>query len=420
MTMARIVPREPARRFAACVMAGMGIAVAFHAIMRIEGMSWPWTSFLFQEQDQFNDWYNSVAQAASGDPYYFHGRPALATYFPGAYLLFRVGTGMGQRLGVGLYVAISEALLAIAIFSMWFSKCSSASVARSEHDRETPLLLLLALLGSYPVLFALDRGNIDLWIACGCTVFVATLGGRRQTIGLVALAIGIAAKGYPAAFLGLLVERRDFRGVFVCILATAVISFVALLSFEGNLFSSIDGLRQNLHLFQERYVLGGDSLFATSDPYDAIRLFASGSLSAESVSSDAAASRLVPISAAVLQIYMPCVSLYALVSAVFVLVVPVAQWRRVTAVCLVAIMFPNVANDYKLCCLLPGLLLLLLNPISKRREGIALVLFAGLYIPKSYFFFNAASISMLINPVLLIALALVVMVDRPAWLHAWD
>jgi hypothetical protein len=99
--------------------------------------------------------------------------------------------------------------------------------------------------------------------------------------------------------------------------------------------------------------------------------------------------------------------------------VPAPAWRRVTALCLVAILFPNVATDYKLCCLMPGLLLLLLSPQSSRRETMARGLFCLLMIPKSYFFSHGHSISMFINPLLVLGLAWQVMVDRAAWRRAW-
>ena len=116
-----------------------------------------------------------------------------------------------------------------------------------------------------------------------------------------------------------------------------------------------------------------------------------------------------------LAIYTPLCGLFALVSAAFVLAVPAAAWRRVTAICLVVILFPNVANDYKLCCLLPGLFLLLMSARYSRRDLISLSLFCLLMVPKSYYFFKGHSIAMFINPVLLISLAWQVMADRDAW-----
>ena len=81
------------RKFAVWMLVCLSAALLYHAILGSMGMSWPWTSFLFMPQDRFNDWHNSVAQAASGDPYFFHGTPALAAYFPA---LIRFSTWAGD------------------------------------------------------------------------------------------------------------------------------------------------------------------------------------------------------------------------------------------------------------------------------------------------------------------------------------
>lgn len=411
--------RDPVARirgFACFVLLGLAIAAAFHARMQSIGLEWPWTSFLFMPGDRYNDWHNSVLQAASGDPYFSHITPALAAYFPGSYLLFDLATGMDRRTSMLLYLGISELLMVAAVFSIYFRNQVAGAGSPGRGRFELPMLLVLTLQCSYPLLFALDRGNLDPWIAFGCTLFVATRESRLRHLGLAVLGLCIAAKGYPAAFLALALARRDFGGLFFCVAVVLAVSLAGLLSFNGEISHSIAGLQFNLHLYRERYVLGPDSLFASSDPYNAIRLLASGLTSGQHVD----ARQLQLVSSAVLAVYTPLALLCAFCCTLFVLAVPVPAWRQVTAVALVAILFPNVANDYKLCCLFPGLLLLLLCDRYTRREQIALGLFALLMIPKSYYFFNSHPVSMFVNPVLLVALAWQVMGDRAAWRSAWQ
>jgi hypothetical protein len=410
--------RDPAtriRRFSFFVLLGLGIAVAYHAAMKSAGLQWPWTSFLFSQGDRYNDWHNSVAQAASGDPYFFRGTPALAAYFPGAYLIFGLAANLGRGASTLLYVCISEILLFAAVASMYAANWAWGGEPARRGRFELPLLLVLALQCSYPLMFAMDRGNIDLWIACGCTIFVATQTSRCRYLGLTLLAFCIAAKGYPAAFLLLPAARRDWTGLVFCAAVALCLSLAGLLAFRGGFSHNLAGLQVNLNLFYQRYILGEGSLFASSDPYNAIRLQLSGLASVPRPE----VPRLEWVSTDVLTVYSPFIFLYALLSAWFVLAVPVPAWRSVTAVCLVAILFPNVATDYKLCCLFPGLLLLLMSDSYSRREFIALGLFSLLMIPKSYYFFNGHPISMYINPALLIALAWQVLGDRTAWAGAW-
>lgn len=408
-------PTTRVRSFACFVLCGLVIALAFHGIMESRGFEWPWTSFLFMPGDRYNDWHNSVLQAASGDPYFSRQTPALAAYFPASYLVFDLASGMDRRMSTLLYLGISELLLVAAVFSLYFRNQVTATGTPNQGRFELPLLLVLTLQCSYPLLFALDRGNIDPWLACGCTLFVATQGSRFRHFGLAMLGLSIAAKGYPAAFLLLTLARREYKEVVFCWAVALAASLAGLLSFHGDIAHSVVGLESNLHLFHERYVLGVDSLFASSDPYNAIRLLASGLASGQGID----ASRLHLLSSTLLTIYNPLILLSALCCAAFVLLVRVPAWRQVTAVALLALLFPNLANDYKLCCLFPGLLLLLLSDRPTRRERVSLGLFALLMIPKSYYFLNGHPISMLINPMLLAALAWQVMGDRDAWRAAW-
>jgi hypothetical protein len=402
------------RRFARYVLLGLGAAVAFHLLMRRLGLHWPWTTFLYIAPARFGDWDYSVAQAASGHPYFHSGTPALAAYFPGAYLIFGWFGRLSDLGNISIYLGIGLLAVALAVLHAAVKRQRSTEPRRY---LEIPLLLV-ACVGSYPVLFALDRGNLDLLICGLCTLFVATDGGRFSGAGALALAIAIAAKGYPAAFLLLPLARRDYRSIAWCMAGAAALTLLGLVGMQGGIEHNLAGLRENLGLFHERYVLGDASLFASSDPYNAIRLIASGALRASS-SAGLDPDALRSVSIGVLAVYRPLSVLFALVSAGFILAVPAPAWRRVTAVCLIAILFPNVASDYKLCCLIPGLVLLLLNESDSRREVAAFWLFYLLMIPKSYYYLNGRSISMLINPLLLLGLAALVLADRAAWREAW-
>lgn len=392
------------RRFAYYVLCGLGCAVLYHAVLRWAGFEWPWNTFLFQPADRYNDWIHSVLLAASGDPYFFRGTPTLANYFPGAYLLFGIAGNWSTALGLIFYVGVGVGILMLAIFAM----CRLPNPA-SWHQRNAtgaPVVLFLAIGGSYPVLFAIDRGNLDLWIAGFCTLFVATQNTRFALAGWAALALAIAAKGYPAAFLLLLVARREFRSMASCVAGVCAVSWIGLETFHGNLAENLAGLRVNLDLFYERYVLGDASLFGSSDPYNAAR-FAVWLLDPMRP--------VEAVSAEVLTVFAPISALYLIISVYFVLAVAAAPWRRVMATCLIAVLFPSVANDYKLCCLIPGVLALLMSRVSGRREVIAFWLLILIMIPKSYWFIRGHPISMFINPLLLIGIAYQVLADHVAW-----
>lgn len=397
------------------MLVGFFLAVGYHATLGSIGMDWPWNTFLFLPGDRFNDWHNSVAQTASGHPYYSSG-PALATYFPVTYVLLRVGVGYSAVTSICIYFSISIPLLVLtaSLLRTQFREHSFDSVA---HYVKDIVLLVAASLISYPVLFALDRGNVDLWIALLSALFVITQRTRFELAGLLCLSLAISLKGYPAVFLLLLVSDLKYKSAMFCLILTLLMSGISLYFMWDGFGRNLNGFLNNLNSYYRVYVIGGGSLFASSDPYNAARLiyFEFVGVWQKLVSSNFVPLGLEAVSTSILRIYSLLSLSFAILTAFFVLAIPAMRWKKVTALCLVAIIFPNVANDYKLCFLFPGLYLLLMEKEFSRSERISFVLFCLLMVPKSYFFVHGKPISMFINPLLLVALACQVMGNRQSW-----
>lgn len=404
-------------QFFKLMLLGFTVASAYHLTLHNIGFGWPWSTFLFIPGDRFNDWYHSVVQAASISPYFDHSTPALAAYFPVSYLLLKA-SGSGDS-SIYTYFSISLALL-IAAAGLGRSFVNPRNLDLSSSCRRDVALLVVASFVSYPVVFALDRGNLDLWVALLSVVFVVTMHTNLRLMGLFALSLAIAIKGYSAIFILLLVADRKYRSAILCLTLAILMSLLTLFFMWDGFAKNLSGFKHNLDLYYQYYVLGPGSLFASSDPYNAIRLiyfwiydqwhqstFFGVQLASPEVANQS-----------ILKIYSLFSSSFAVIAGFFVVFVRAARWKKVTAICLIAILFPNVANDYKLCNLLPGLYLLLFETRQTRPEKVSFVLFCLLMIPKSYLFIQGKPISMLLNPVLLFALAYQVMGDRQSWQRA--
>lgn len=415
-------PQGPSKNislFLKVMILGVSLACGYHAILGVMGFDFPWNTFLFRPDDRFSDWHNSVAQAASENPYLYSG-PALATYFPASYILFQLGADSSRIDSIHIYFIISVVLL-ISIASLARSLARPLNFDLSASCFKDVVMLAGASLISYPVIFALDRGNIDLWIALLSVLFVTTQRSRFELLGLVALSIAIALKAYPAAFLLLLVSDRKYRSAIFCLFLALLMSVVTLNFMWDGFDRNLNGLLHNLNSYYQIYVLGKGSLFASSDPYNAVRMISFGvaTILQGVLSPDFERPSMEILSYSILQFYSPLSFIFALTAAFFVVAVPAARWQRVTAICLIVILFPNVTNDYKLCNLLPGLYLLLFGNIESRSEKISFVLMCLLMIPKSYLFISGKPISMIINPLLLIALAFHVLGNRQNWRHGF-
>jgi Glycosyltransferase family 87 len=404
---------------ASVVVAGLLVAVIFHSVLGLLGYAFPWNTFLFMPEDRFNDWYNSVSAAVNADPYF--ERRTTSAYFPFAYVLLLIGARASSNASVVVYLIVSLALLVGAI-ACTLHRARAAGLIGVRHGEGTFLLLFGACLLSYPVLFSLDRGNIDLWIAAMCMFFVASLGARQEILGFVALGVAIALKGYPAAFLVLALGERKYGSMLLSLALAAGLTVLALASMDGGMVRSFNGWLENLGEFHRRYVLGSDSMFATSDPYSGIRsaLFVSAEHIARFLPrASVLLSDVKNWSPPILRAYSVLSFAFAVGGTIFVLAVPARRWQRIMAICLVAMLFPNVANDYKLCILLPGVLALVIEEDRSRRGLLALLLVCMLMIPKSYYFFaGPIGITNFVNPTLLVALAVCVLADRDAWRRA--
>ena len=389
------------------VLPGFALAVVFHYWMgEFLNLGHPWNSFLFLPQDRFNDWHNSVFSAATYDPYFKHGA-AISAYFPFSYIVFLSAAGLSRQASIIYFLLISLVLVLGSVCLYW--QVVLRPLLKEERDKQSLVALCVSIAVSYPLLFALDRGNIDAWIAAACLVFVSLLRTRFAATGSMALGIAIALKGYPAIFLLLaMVDRRYGQIILACGIAL-VLTLSALAFFDGGLVHNFVGLKLGLETYRQRYVLGFGSIHYSADPYNAIRLVYE---IFRRLTGSGALQSTTPL---LLDIYNLASFCIALVFTFFVLFVPCSRWRRVMAVCLLAILFPNVANDYKLLMLLPGLCALIADAENAQRETRALQYVAVLMVPKHYYFILGVSISSIISPIFLSTLAWNVLKGRESW-----
>lgn len=366
---------------------GLLIALFFHLYMQFSGKEFPWTTFLFNPIDRFADWNNSIAAAATLNPY-FADTKAVSAYFPFTYEVFFLIHKISPINSLTIYLSISALLLTMGI----------ATILWQERINKFYLLTLLpTCLILYPVLFSLDRGNIDIWISSLCIIYVALLRSRYSWIGFVCLSVAISMKGYPLAFLVLAIPEKKYKAIFYSLLASIILTMTSLGLMHGDLLENLKGFLSCLGKFREVYVTGPSSLFASSDPYNAIRTI--------NILSGAQLLDIAEWSAHILKFYNPISLVFACASALFIVLnSQLEYWKQVLLICLVTVLFPNVANDYKLTMLLPGLLLLVTQPNAVTKYLGITIMLCLLMIPKSYFFFKGFGISNIINPLLLLCL----------------
>lgn len=175
--------------------------------------------YFFLGVDFLHNYFAARHFLAGGNPYDGNfGAPLEAkfAYPPAVLRLFAWARFVPAEYAVGLWVGILTALAALAVFTAYRSR-------RALELTPVPFVFLLAaFLWTFPVLFALERGNYDLVVLA---LIVLAVGGLRQEslIGdlLAGSALALAAwiKVYPGLlWLGLLVLGR-YRAFICCSVA---------------------------------------------------------------------------------------------------------------------------------------------------------------------------------------------------------
>ena len=436
------------RRFAFAVLTALVVALAYHSVLHLVGLRYPWDTFLFNPDFRFSDWYTSVFYADTGSPYHDTGLkdfPAgyrTSAYFPFAEFALYWAGRVSPGASLALFAAVFAVLFGTGLWLFWRNYFEPRHERLRLADQRAILLWLFVIVStSYPVWFGFDRGNIDLWIGGLCLIYLAVLNRKRSGIGAIALGCAIALKGYPLALVVLGLSQRKYFETSLALLIAVGLTLVGLEFFSGGIIHNWQGFRAGQSEFYNLYVVGSWSPNGTSDPYSGFKALmwilrhAYGDFLTWHAARTGAPLDSNITSAFLNHIpngnmaeqqrrvfaygYQALTTLFAVATSIFVLFVPAPLWRHVTAACLMMILYPHVAGDYKLIVLVPAVFIILSDASAEKSQIRAIWLLALLLVPKSYLYLCGKSISMLVNPMLLVALWWVTINDRSGWRAGW-
>ena len=385
---------------------GMVLALGFtFASTHYLNRGFPHNTFLVGVADQFMDFFNVNAMSYGLDPY-----PERTPYPPFSILMARLfATGFdysaygpfGARASfAGL---VSYSVLAVS-FCAFFFPVIYRGIRTGDRARDWQRTVVLG--ASYPLLFALDRGNYVL------AAFVFLFGfvhfyRRRPALANLFLALAISTKLYPAVFLVLLAADRRWRDCAAVVALTVVINLGAMLFFRG-------GLVTNVELFIRNVLI-----YAPAKPIFEPVTDAAWNLSF---------SNLVRVPYVVffhdapheLPLYYLAFTL-AVVGILFrTLRAEPAFWKKILAVTIAQVSLPGLAADYNLLYLfIPVLLYFQEAGARSRDDTFYLVCLGLLFVPKHYAILGVHGLHVMtlqgfLDPLLLLALLLRVGMPRSA------
>lgn len=355
---------------------------------------YPYDTFLFNPADHFStapsvigvhafgDLWAPLVQSSSGSPYLPGKLGFPSNYLPFTHLILRPLADLPYRLVLAAWEI--GTVVGMAALWLWSSKGLRAI------DR-TWLTLTGSLL-AYPVLFQLDRANVEI-LVFGCTAgaVVLTYSQRAKPLQAVLLSSAIALKGFPILLLLVPIVRREWRAVIAVLSSSLLESIVALLTFRGGLIENLHLLRHALSTFSTS-VAAPANIQHSSDVASWLALIAHFDPGLSMLANHAV--------------------IISLALGILVVIFIILGWLRnrmepvgtVTALCCAMVVLVPGSYDYRLLYVTIPLALLLRSGRIVGVSGWSVVLLlALLLVPKGWpVFFADVELGVLVNPLLLL------------------
>jgi len=391
------VKQRRLRLLVTVVLVGTVASVAYHyALAFFLQKGYPLSTFLFRPEDHFNDWDNMYIGAKA----FLDGDPVMFAYFPFAVLFSIATTVLPMRLG---FVLVNALFLLVMVWMLrrWVVDCAEHTLVKVQYA-----FILIVL--SYPVIFALDRSNLErLVFVLFAGFFYFLYVNEIPWLAALFLGAAIAFKLYPATLLVLLVAERRWKPLILAALSAVGLTVVGTggLAILGHCSFS-EAWQMNaggkLDYYQEIMVTAGGGIQHGHTLWGLLRLpqFLSGA----------------PATGWQMTVYSIAVGLVFVVLAVYAVFWETERWKRVLIAMVPALLLPYVSADYTLIHMYFPLVFFLNVPRSSRWDRIYVILFAILLMPVDYYYLtiyhDGVSISVIIYPLALLALLLLAIIDR--------
>jgi hypothetical protein len=379
------------------ILFGFTAAVIFHYILSAyRHFGYPFDTFLFVPADRFNDFFHMYRVNTDLNPY-FGDYPIKSNYYPFANIVFYAFSFLPPY--PSLFAFTGLFVLPLVIFSF-------RSIDGENRTRRLTNTFIFSLL-SYPVLYTVDRGNLEGLLCIMLLLFVYFLRKQKITVGCVFLSLAIALKGYPALFLVLLLSERRYKETAATAMTALAVSAVSLLMLEGGF---LDNLRFILHGFElgnvqafasNNYVFAGVSLFSLAKLF----FVKAGSINNLDMQ-------------VFMNIYIWVVTALAVALSAYVMFIEKQMWKKTTLLVGAILLFPHVSFDYKLILLTIPVFLFLNSDDDSQLAFLGSLGFGLLLVPKSYYFFSGVasntvflSVSALLNPAIMVAIMSAIIVE---------
>jgi hypothetical protein len=367
----------------------------------VTGSGWPYTSFLYDPFWRFNDYHEPYLVARLYDP----PETTNVVYSPLLHLLMTALTLIPDFVGLIAMMALFGAVLVVVL---WYGVTRRVGGRRLRQG----YVLIFCLL-AYPVLFLVDRANLDMLVFCALAAFLYLYYVRSSPWAWVPLSLAIAGK-YTWVLLVLLpIADRRWRQAGLSLAGAAgaaIVSAAAIALWKGVTIAEVfrdTGLTLGGHADTANTLIGlqhGHTFFDAMIVIDRVTNYAlQDNINMANVYRGIALGVLLLVIARLLLYEMP-------------------EWKQVAALTICAIALPYESHDYAMAMLLLPLALAGARGFRSTHARLIAVLFALTMIPLDYVQFRPmVSYSSLLYPIVLALLLVTILTTgvRPRAVPLW-
>lgn len=365
------------------ILVGFAVGVVYHYILGFYfGMKAPFNSFVFPAYRAFCDFINILPYVKDFNPYQVVN-PWIA-YFPLCYIILFPFTLIKSK--------IIAYLIFLSIFLSFFIPMNIKmlySKAYSKLQNFQNIFIITFL--SYPVLYALDKGNFDLFLFIILAGFVYSFKKEKYMASAVFLALHNAMKPFPILFLLLFLFKKKYKEFFLSIILTILLVIGGFMVLNGNFFDKIVVFIKAT-CFMDLYYYNYDNFgldFTSSLFFPLKWLFC----------------KIGNPPLLTTYTFIKCYNLFFKIMVLFIVFFTWREkvfWKQVTLLTSSMLLLPYLIYDHKLIFLFIPLWLFINSKEKSSFDLAYTILFALLFIPKDFIFINSVAFK---NPMLLLFLA---------------
>ncbi len=199
------------------ILIGFVSGVFFHYIEGVyQSLPYPHNTFLFSPVDKFNDYFVLYDLMQYRQPYTGAFQSAQYPFLNFISYVF----GLLPR-GASFIIYLSLFLYIFLIFTILYTY--------PDNPRKHILEIFIITLLTYPILFTIDRGNLESLVLISLFAFVYFYQKRKYLLSTLFLSFAIAMKLFPIVFLVLYLSDKKYKEIFLTGLLTGLLTIISLL-----------------------------------------------------------------------------------------------------------------------------------------------------------------------------------------------